>query len=170
MSKYCIVTNQARCISCKACEVHCKVKNGVPLGAKLGMHIASGPTNVDGKPVIRTLYMPCFHCEEPWCVNACPTGAMTRRAKDGIVYVDQKRCVGCKACMMACPWRVPQWNEATRKVMKCDYCRDRIDEGLKPACVTACTAHALEFTTPNEASQKNRDAYGQNLLKGSCKS
>jgi Fe-S-cluster-containing dehydrogenase component len=70
---------------------------------------------------------------------------MQKREKDGIVFVDHGLCVGCKTCISACPWGAPQWNGEAGKVVKCDYCMDRIDLGLKPACVTACTTHCLDF-------------------------
>ncbi|WP_029898163.1 4Fe-4S dicluster domain-containing protein [Desulfohalovibrio reitneri] len=161
MSTYMIKTNKKRCISCKACEVHCKLKNRVPEGAKLGLLASKGPVKKGGKPTYLNQFMPCFHCEKPWCVSACPTGAMIRRESDGIVYVDQELCVGCKACIMACPWEVPQWQESTGTVIKCDYCMDRVDEGLDPACVTACTAHALEFLRPNRDSDRVRKNYAR---------
>ncbi|WP_027183307.1 4Fe-4S dicluster domain-containing protein [Desulfovibrio inopinatus] len=169
MSKYYIRTNSDRCISCKACEVHCKVKNRVPVGAKLGQIVTVGPVDKGGKPKMMNLFMPCFHCEQPWCVAACPTGAMIRRDEDGIVYVDAELCVGCKACIIACPWDIPQWDEESGRAIKCDFCRDRIDAGKKPACVTACTAHALEFVSPNETSGKVRFKYGKKLLEHQSK-
>ena len=164
MSNYMIKLNQRRCISCHACEVHCKAKNRVPSGAKLGKLIEIGPLDGDGKPVMLNLYMPCFHCEKPWCVAACPTGAMTRREADGIVYVRQELCVGCKVCIMVCPWKVPQWNPATGRAIKCDLCRDLVDQGEVPACVAGCTAHALEFGPPNAASDAEREAYAKRVL------
>jgi Fe-S-cluster-containing dehydrogenase component len=163
MSNYLITLNAKRCISCKACEVHCKMKNQVPVGAKLGLLVTVGPTAKAGKPAIHNLFVPCFHCNKPWCVAACPTGAMRRR-DDGIVFVDQDTCVGCKACIIACPWTVPQWNEETGTVIKCDLCMDRVDQGLAPACVTGCTTHALRFVTPNAASQAKRHEYGVKRL------
>lgn len=172
MSLYYIRTNQDRCITCKACEVHCKAKNKVPAGAKLGLLVSTGPVSKSpsaeadevGNPRIFNLFMPCFQCEQPWCVSACPTGAMIRRENDGIVYVDADLCVGCKACIVACPWKVPQWDELSGKAIKCDFCRDRLDRGQDPACVTACTAHALEFVRPNPESDKTRAAYGLKML------
>lgn len=164
MSKYYIRTNQDRCISCKACEVHCKAKNRVPQGAKLGILVSSGPVKKGDNPRILNLFMPCFHCEEPWCVSACPTGAMARRDEDGIVYVNAELCVGCKACIVACPWKIPQWDETSGRAIKCDFCRDRLDQGLKPACVTACTARALEFVSPNPESEKTRTAIGLKMI------
>jgi Fe-S-cluster-containing dehydrogenase component len=167
MSEYLLTMNKDRCISCKACEVHCKVKNRVPPGAKLGVLVTKGPLKKGGRFEQLNLFMPCYHCNKPWCVAACPTGAMTVRAKDGIVYIQEELCVGCKACIIACPWTVPQWNEKTGKAIKCDLCKDRIDQGLKPACVTGCTAHALIFAKPNEVSAQERRLHGIQSLMGS---
>jgi Fe-S-cluster-containing dehydrogenase component len=103
--------------------------------------------------------MPCFHCEKPWCVEACPTGAMQKRPEDGIVFVDQDECVGCKTCISACPWGAPQWNPDTDTVVKCDYCMDRIDQGLDPACVSVCTTQCLHFGLATEAPQIRRERH-----------
>lgn len=90
---------------------------------------------------------------------------MFKASDSNIVAVDQDLCVGCKACIVACPWDVPQWNEETGRVIKCDFCRDRLEEGLEPACVTGCTARALTFVESNPASRKTREAYGTKILK-----
>lgn len=145
MSKYRLKLDKNRCIHCKACEVHCKSKNNTPLGIKLGVHTSSLPVMKDGVPFIKASYQCCYHCEEPACVDVCPTEAMKRRESDGIVYVVQEDCIGCEACIEACPWHIPVFNAATNTVLKCDFCMDRVDKGLKPACVTACTTHALSF-------------------------
>jgi len=158
-----ITMDQDRCISCRACEVHCKLKNKAPLGVRLGQLTTVGPVRMGGGPKIMSMWMPCYHCKTPWCMAACPAGAMRKR-KDGLVYVKQDRCVGCKACILACPWSVPQYNESTGTVMKCDYCMDRLDRGLEPACVAACTAHALSFIDPNEASRLARKKISEKHL------
>ncbi len=146
MSKYRIKLIKDRCISCHSCEVHCKVKNDVPRGIQLNRIISNGPvTDKKGKLTYELKYQPCLHCKKPECVPACPTGAMTIREDDGLVFVRTELCDGCKSCIEACPWSVPVFNESTGKIMKCDLCVDRIDMGLDPACVTGCTAHALEF-------------------------
>ncbi len=163
MSKYHIVLDQERCISCHACEVHCQMKNQAPPDARLGKLVALGPVLQKGKPRMLNMFMPCFHCERPWCVAACPTGAMIRR-EDGIVYLQDDLCVGCKACIRACPWQIPQWNDSTGRAMKCDFCRDRIDAGEKPACVAGCTSHALSFVGANEASAHTREDYAKSRL------
>jgi DMSO reductase iron-sulfur subunit len=163
MSSYLIYQDLKRCIGCYACEVHCKTKNALPVGPRLSRIIPVGPKVVSGVPRMLFLFMPCFHCETPWCVSACPTGAMQKRAKDGIVFVEPAKCVGCKSCLMACPWGVPQWDPEQGKVRKCDYCMDRVDQGLKPACVSKCTAHALKFVKADEASTLKREKFAKDV-------
>jgi len=154
MSKYHIYLNTERCIGCHACEVHCKTKNDLPVGPRLCRIIESEIKLIGGLPRQKFVFKTCFHCEDPKCVKACPTGAMQKRSKDGIVFVEQSLCDGCKACITACPWEIPQWNKETGKVVKCDYCKDRVDQGLEPACVTKCTTKALKFVTKHQEQKK----------------
>jgi DMSO reductase iron-sulfur subunit len=161
MSKYYLFQDTKKCIGCHACEVQCKSNKNLPVGPRLCQIVTVGPKFVGGLPRMGFIFMPCFHCENPWCVAACPTGAMQKRAKDGIVFVDEQLCVGCKACVSACPWGAPQWNPTTGKVVKCDYCMDRIDQGLKPACVTVCTSHCLSFGTVEELTPIRRDRHAK---------
>lgn len=165
MSKYIITQNVADCIGCRACEVHCKEKNNPGTGAFFCRILEVASPATGSVPGIDFIYLSCFHCEKPWCVDACPTGAMRRRDQDGIVYVFEKDCVGCKACITACPWSVPQWNPETGKVGKCDLCMDRVDQGLEPACVSKCTTGCLSFTTPADASQTTRQAFAEQLFR-----
>jgi Fe-S-cluster-containing dehydrogenase component len=136
MSKYYLFQDTKKCIGCHACEVQCKANKNLPIGPRLCQIVQVGPKMIGGLPRAAYIFMPCFHCENPWCVAACPTGAMQQRSSDGIVFVDHSLCVGCKTCISACPWGAPQWNPETGRVVKCDYCMDRVDQGLKPACVT----------------------------------
>jgi Fe-S-cluster-containing dehydrogenase component len=148
MAKYRIKFDKKRCIACDACLVHCKVKNKVPIGISLNRLIAEGPiADKDGNPKAKLKYQPCMHCKKPECVSACPTGAMYKR-EDGLVLVNENLCDGCQACIAACPWQVPVFNDLTGRILKCDYCVDRVDAGGTPACVTGCTAKALTFVRP----------------------
>lgn len=165
MSKYYVTQDVKRCIGCKACEIHCKDKNKVSGSTFYCKMIQVGTRAVNAIPITDFVYMACFHCEQPWCVTACPTGAMQRRAKDGIVFVNKDLCVGCKSCMTACPWGVPQWDAETGKVGKCDLCKDRIDQGKKPACVTKCTTGCLDFVAPETASEEKRQRYAEKILR-----
>ena len=103
MSKYIITQNVADCIGCRACEVHCKEKNNPGTGAFFCRILEVASPATGSVPGIDVIYLGCFHCEKPWCVDACPTGAMRRRDQDGIVYVEEKDCVGCKVCASVCP-------------------------------------------------------------------
>ncbi len=167
MSKYFLFQDQKKCIGCHACEVHCKAYQGVPVGPRLSQIVTAGPDKLGvAPPAMSFVFMPCFHCEEPWCVSVCPTGAMRKRPQDGIVYVDAQLCVGCKSCITACPWGAPQWNPNTGKVIKCNYCMDRVDQGLKPACVTKCVTHCLHFGKAEEMENIRRERFARSMASG----
>lgn len=150
MKKYMIHLNSRRCIGCHGCEVHCKVNKDLPVGPILCEIDHSPLVVVGGVPKTEFTFSTCRHCDEPLCVPVCPTGAMLKR-EDGIVYVDAETCIGCMACRTACPWSIPEHNPETNKAVKCDMCMDRLDAGLKPACITKCTTHALKLVTLQEA-------------------
>jgi Fe-S-cluster-containing dehydrogenase component len=159
MSSYHLSQDTKKCIGCNACTIQCKSNKSLPVGPKISQVVPVGPKMVGGLPRAEYIFMPCFHCETPWCVAACPTGAMQKRAADGIVFIDPGICVGCKACITACPWGAPQWNPETGKAVKCDYCKDRVDAGLKPACVTVCITHCLSFGPAEETVQFKRERH-----------
>ena len=164
MSTYILHHDEANCISCLACEVACKSNKNLGPGPDPCKIITIGPIDVGGQPRMRMVFMPCFHCEDPWCVRACPTGAMQKREKDGIVFVEHSLCIGCKSCIAACPWGTPQWDPVTRKVVKCDYCKDRVDAGLQPACVTKCVTGCLSFGVANEVPDPRRERYARLII------
>lgn len=163
MSQYYLFQDTKKCIACRSCEVACKSNKDLPIGPRLCQIIEVGPKYIGGVPRAAYIFMPCFHCENPWCVAACPTGAMQQRKDDGIVFVDQGLCVGCKTCISACPWGAPQWNPQTGKVVKCDYCMERLDQGLQPACVTLCTTHCLKFGKVEEMTQIRRERHARSI-------
>jgi Fe-S-cluster-containing dehydrogenase component len=143
MSKRYVVQDQERCIGCLSCEIYCKENKQLPEGPRLCQIFMLGRRVVRGLPREAFVYLGCFHCEKAACVAACPTGAMVKRESDGVVYVEFDLCVGCKACMVACPWGAVQWNPESEKVVKCDLCKDRLDQGLQPVCVSVCTTQCL---------------------------
>lgn len=91
-----------------------------------------------------TLSLSCNHCENPVCAEACPTQAM-HKDENGIVSVDPDRCVGCRYCEWNCPYGAPQFDPERKKMTKCDFCRDYLEQGLPPSCVAACPCRALDY-------------------------
>ena len=136
--------NTRRCIACHGCEVHCKVNKELPVGPFL-CEISCTPLKmVGGVPRMEITFSTCRHCEDPLCVPVCPTNAMVQR-EDGIVYIDQEKCIGCMACKKACPWEIPVQNPDNGKAVKCDMCMDRLDAGLKLPVSRNVQTHALKL-------------------------
>ncbi|MDI6800280.1 MAG: 4Fe-4S binding protein [Actinomycetota bacterium] len=160
-----MIHDQERCIGCFGCEVHCKLEHNVPVGPRLVRMMQVGPKMVGGKLKTAFLTMRCNHCEKAACTQVCPTGAMQKR-DDGIVFSDENACIGCKACIEACPFGAPQFNPQTKKIIKCDYCMERVDRGLWPACATKCAAKALYFGDVNELSTIMRERTAREVAEG----
>jgi Fe-S-cluster-containing dehydrogenase component len=161
-NQYAMFFDAERCIGCFGCEIHCKLEHDVPVGPRLCRMIQVGPRVVAGSLTTSWVYMSCWHCEDAACMNVCPTGAIRKR-EDGIVWVDDPACIGCKVCIAACPWGAMQFNPRTNRVMKCDYCKDRVDQGLWPACATKCATQALFFGNLNEWTTLLRERHARRV-------
>ena len=124
----------ARCIGCNACAVACKMENETPTG-KFNTWIESWDVK-DENGYIRRANVPkqCNHCDNPVCVEVCPTEA-SYIAEDGTVQVDFEKCIGCQACITACPYQVRWLDEESNTVHKCTFCHHRTTNGMLPACV-----------------------------------
>lgn len=150
MSQLAIITDLNRCTGCLACTVHCKLANGVPVGNYWIRAMRVGPTVKPGAsgnyPDVDMYFLPmqCQHCSNPECVTMCPTGA-TYKLENGIVRIDRDVCIGCQACVAACPYGVRYLNADTNTVEKCTLCEDRVADGEMPACVAQCGARARFF-------------------------
>src|ERR1044072_621765 len=155
------VIDHTRCIGCHACSPAGKSENEVPLG----VHRSYGKYGEVGTfPQVKRHYQVtrCNQCDDAPCVEICPTGAMYRR-RDGIVDFDKSICIGCKACMAACPYDAIFINPEDHSAEKCNFCAHRIDVGLEPACVTVCPTQAilvgdLEDPTSRVAQSAHREA------------
>jgi Fe-S-cluster-containing dehydrogenase component/formate-dependent nitrite reductase membrane component NrfD len=154
------VIDQTRCIGCHACTTACKSENLVPLSVTRTYvkHVDVGtyPQTRRAHQVTR-----CNQCTHAPCATACPTAAMFKRA-DGIVDFDKSMCIGCKACMAACPYDAIFINPEDHSAEKCNFCAHRIDVGLEPACVVVCPVEAILVGDINDADSKvarivNRD-------------
>lgn len=136
--------NADNCIACHACEAACSEKNDNPA------HIAFRSVGfVEGGtyPAYQRLNisMACNHCDNPVCLKGCPTRAYTKFAEYGAVLQDPDICFGCGYCTWVCPYNAPQLDPVQGQVSKCNMCVDRLEVGLKPACVSACLGKALDF-------------------------
>jgi Fe-S-cluster-containing dehydrogenase component/formate-dependent nitrite reductase membrane component NrfD len=133
--------DQSRCVGCHACTTACKSENAVPVGVTR-TYVKS--VDVGRFPHVRRSFQVtrCNQCEDAPCVAACPTKAMYRR-EDGIVDFDKSICIGCKACMAACPYDAIFINPEDHAAEKCNMCAHRLDLGLEPACVTVCPTEAI---------------------------
>jgi formate dehydrogenase iron-sulfur subunit len=159
-----VLVDLTRCIGCRACQVACKnwnqleaeqttffsgpaYQNPPGLSDRTFTYIQyfelpGGPHPVDLKMVKRQ----CLHCDEPACANACLVGALKKTESGPVVY-DESKCMGCRYCMVACPFDVPtfEWSRTLPLIRKCTFCADRQSEGLQPACVTTCPTGALRY-------------------------
>jgi len=142
------VIDHTRCIGCHACTTACKSENVVPIGVTRTYvkHVDVGvfPQMRRAHQVTR-----CNQCAHAPCVVACPTTAMFKRA-DGIVDFDKSICIGCKACMAACPYDAIFINPEDHSAEKCNFCAHRIDVGLEPACVVVCPTQAILIGDMND--------------------
>lgn len=142
--QYGMVIDTRRCIGCHACTVACKAEFDVPLGENRAWveYVEKGTY-----PNVSRNFLPrlCNHCSEPPCVPVCPTNATYKRPQDGIVVVDQGLCIGCKYCVLACPYDARFLNPVNGWADKCDFCIHRVSEGLDPSCVNSCVGGARIF-------------------------
>ena len=99
------------------------------------------------------LPVPCMHCNDPQCMDACPEEAIYKRP-DGIVLLDEEKCTGCQLCIPACPYDALTYDDNRDMVVKCTLCHHRIDEGLEPLCMTCCEAEAIFFGDMNDPTSE----------------
>ena len=193
MPRWGMVIDLSRCIGCNACTIACKQENGTPpevfFTRVLTREVGTFPkSNMNFLPVL------CNHCSDPPCESICPTGATYIR-EDGIVLVEKRKCIGCRACYVACPYKnrfyiSRKWNKkfgyfldqastfeeykykdhCPGTTMKCTLCSNRIDERLEPACVTTCLTDARVFGDLDDPSSEIADLIfkkgGTRLLEG----
>jgi len=165
-----ILVDTTRCIGCQRCVAACKLVNGLVSASRSdfmttdSLRVLSPDTDLpmdetgdeelsaNALNVVQTrgsVYVRrfCMHCKDPTCVSVCPVGAFTKTAAGPVVYAEE-RCMGCRYCMMACPFGVPryEWNKVwAPRVKKCHMCAPRQAKGLKPACTQVCPVQAGIF-------------------------
>lgn len=152
------------CTGCKACAIACKDRSDLPVGINWrkvyqyeGGGWVSHPENKDllipSNLFVYSVSTACMHCEKPICMEVCPATAITKR-EDGVVLIDNTKCIGCRYCEWACPYGAVQFNEEKGYMTKCDFCQDLQAKGLKPACVDACVMRVLDVGELDELRAK----------------
>jgi len=170
-----VLVDTTECIGCRKCEYACKVAHDIPAGSaddfedksvyekmrrpddtNLTVVNAYKPDEGMESPV--TVKVQCMHCDQPACLSACIVGAFSKN-EEGVVVWDDSKCIGCRYCMVACPFQIPayEYDKALEpRVVKCDWCIDRQKEDKLPACVEICPVEALTFGTRSELIQLAR--------------
>ena len=158
-----VLVDTTVCIGCRSCEYACKVAHDLPTEPLENYHENRSVFDIERRPSEEALTVvnefnfnqglpidvkvQCMHCEEPACVASCIVHAFTKH-KDGSVTWDTDKCIGCRYCVVACPFQIPvfQYSKAIEPdIMKCDFCYNRTSNGLLPACVEICPVEALTY-------------------------
>jgi Fe-S-cluster-containing dehydrogenase component/DMSO reductase anchor subunit len=143
--QYAFEVDLDRCTGCKACVTGCHNRNGLdPDETWRSVGLLLGGDDV--QPLLRHVTTACHHCLDPACLTGCPVRAYEKDPRTGIVSHLDDQCIGCKYCVMKCPYGVPQYSKARGIVRKCDLCTDRLAHGEAPACVQACPTEAIRIT------------------------
>jgi len=163
--RYGMVIDLQKCVGCNSCSVACRAEQGTPSGVHFNK-VVEYEAGKYPNAKMKFLPMPCMHCQDPPCLKVCPTGATYKR-DDGVVLIDHDKCIGCRACMVACPYESRQFLWDIRSyfegqlptpfeqikqksfdrgtVVKCNFCLHRLEQGRLPACVETCPAQARAF-------------------------
>jgi formate dehydrogenase iron-sulfur subunit len=156
-----VLVDLTRCIGCRACQVACKewnerdvrktsfkgdFTNPTKLSSDCYTNISFIETEKQGNPAWNFVKNQCLHCKNPACASACPVGALTKSAQGPVVYSYDK-CIGCRYCMVACPFDIPkyEWDSTSPWVQKCSFCSERIEDGMMPACIKVCPTETMYF-------------------------
>jgi formate dehydrogenase iron-sulfur subunit len=143
-----ILYDATLCVDCKLCEQACAKRNELPYGDSIAAEEKQSAHKLTAVLDKKDKYMRrlCMNCLDPTCVSVCPVAALHKTAEGPVTY-DASRCIGCRYCMLACPFDVPkyEWNALLPRMRKCDMCADRVEAGKPTACAEACPTGATKF-------------------------
>lgn len=181
MTKYGMAIDTKRCTGCNMCSMACRVDHNLPNDVLYSRAVTDGsehfrvPTGTYPNALNMTFYTrACQHCDKPSCLEVCPTGATYKREEDGLVLVDNEKCIGCKSCIAACPYdgartllpdeptypldfKIGDYRAQDHKpntVEKCTFCVERLDNDERPLCIDLCPAVARYFGDLDDPSSE----------------
>ncbi len=153
-----LVVDTKKCLGCHSCEIGCAVEHSKT--KQLFSAVFETP-----RPQSRVcvehyggtnLPMQCRHCEDAPCVKVCPTRAMAKEVAGEAVLIEHSLCIGCKWCILVCPFGAIALGAGEKAVLKCDFCNERAAAGLLPACVNSCPTGALQFASADKFTKEKR--------------
>jgi formate dehydrogenase iron-sulfur subunit len=160
-----ILYDATMCIDCKQCEKACAERNSLPYNDDIAAEEKQSEHKftfvmAEGDKFMRHL---CMNCLDPTCASVCPVAALRKTSAGPVIY-EESRCIGCRYCMVACPFGVPkyEWNKTLPRVRKCDMCADRVTSGRPTACAEACPTGATKFGDREALIAEARDRISKN--------
>jgi carbon-monoxide dehydrogenase iron sulfur subunit len=164
-----IIVNIEKCLACKSCEIACALAHSRSAVLEQAVTELPRPQRMVTVEPAGEFAVPiqCRHCEAAPCIEICPTGAIQRLDEQSPVMVEADLCIGCKLCMLICPFGVLQIGSEGRAVVKCDMCYERLKEGKVPECVEACPTKALQLVSLKELTKSRRQEAAKELNKKS---
>lgn len=141
--KYAMYIDARACLHCDACKIACKAENSVPVGHSRNW-VQEAEHGIFPRVSVQMEPGQCMHCTNAPCVRVCPTGA-SYIDQDGIVQINADDCIGCRYCMEACPYDARYFHEESGTVDKCNFCTQRVNQGIDPACVVTCPTKVRVF-------------------------
>lgn len=158
------------CSGCGACAVACMDQNDINVTRGEPAFRRIYQIEEGHYPDVRIQYVSlgCLHCEDSPCVMGCPTGAITKDRKTKAVLVNKDICIGCHSCALACPFGIPRY-DLYEKIQKCNMCAERVEVGLKPACVKTCPVGALKFEPINNVQENKEYHFIGNIVNAAYK-
>jgi len=157
-----------KCLGCKSCELACAVAHSRSKVVWEAIFEHPLPQTRVDVSTVEDFAMPlhCRHCENAPCIQVCPTRAMSRSGPDEPVLCQSARCIGCTLCVLVCPFGVLKMDRAGKAIIKCDLCLELLQEGLDPACVTACPTKAIRLVSVEEFSNEVAQQARADLVAG----
>ena len=161
-----IVVNIEKCLACKSCELACALVHSKSKVLEEAVAESPKPQRMVAVEAAGEFAVPiqCRHCENAPCITACPTKAIHRPSADGPVLIDRDRCIGCRFCLIVCPFGVIYVSPDGRAVTKCDLCIERTRMGEQPACVEACPTKAMRLADEKDLAANKRKLAAEEIV------